>query len=751
MRSGIDPIILQKLQAFASRRRALILLRGTLATVATLTAAMIVVAALDYWIPLLPDSLRWVLSGSAYAVVFAVAWWKCVNPLMHAPDQRQIARIVEHAEPKLREDLLSAVELGRTRGEVFDSEQFRGLVQTDVSARVKGLKMESLLPVGLLKRYLQVAAILGAALMVLMLASGFRFGNLFLRALLPGANLDRVSATQIVILEPVPGDQTVPQGDAVRLMIELKGQLATTARLESESPGHGREVVEMTPLGDHRFATTIQVARESVRYRVQAGDALTRRYELTAVARPHELAFEKIYEYPAYSRIPAQTVKEDSGGLAGLEGSEVQIKFTTNQKVKSGELRVDRGGITSVSPLESLPDGRLGARVPLSGSGTYRVHLIAAGTGFENKFSPEYEVRAEPDLLPTLVLEEPKQDLISKSDDLVRLSAAAADDIGLASIVQMVKVNEGAWKEVVLNADMKREARIEREWDLSEEGVKAGDLLTTKLIATDFKGGQAESRTLQVTVVAAGFEIQRLSGLATRQALYRAVKALATSGAALEEAARAARFKYDQSEDSDPERKQVLGAFVTAYGDYDAKLTAAWMALNTPLREVPANHEGADLVLLGRLLNRIHNGEAGQAVALTSMLDANPSMPAARELMREVHEIAGRVKSLASLARDAYDLTLAAEEIDVAAELCIVITAEQERIVAMAAAAGKPQDWSKVTTRLRTVLSVCQNVESILESLKSHGGPIAVMAGQMHIKFSREIGKMERDLAEGAH
>ncbi|MCX6878173.1 MAG: hypothetical protein NTW21_30835 [Verrucomicrobia bacterium] len=339
MSSHPDPVILQMLQAFARRRRRLIMLRGGLATLAVLIGVMLVVAALDYWIPLLRDWVRWALSITAYAAVLVVAWRQWLRPLLEVPDERQLARIVEHAAPALREDLLSAVELGRTADAGFDSAQFRALVQSGVALRVQDLKVKSLLPIGLLKRYIHVAALIGVVVVALTAVSGLRFGTLLLRALMPGANLDRVSATRIVILEPNPASQTVPQGDAVRLEIELQGKLAGSARLETEGARQGRVVTEMTPLGNHRFATAIQVARESLHYRVQAGDALTRRYELTAVARPYEVAFEKTYQYPGYSQIPPQTVREPSGGLAALEGTEVEVKITTSQPVSRGEFR----------------------------------------------------------------------------------------------------------------------------------------------------------------------------------------------------------------------------------------------------------------------------------------------------------------------------------------------------------------------------------------------------------------------------
>ncbi|MEI6655687.1 MAG: hypothetical protein WCP45_13040, partial [Verrucomicrobiota bacterium] len=768
MNSTLDPVILQKLRAFARRRRSLIILRGGLATVATLMVAMIGVAAFDYWIPLLADGVRWALSATAYAAVFFIIWRQWVRPLLHAPDERQIARIVEHAEPKLREDLLSAVELGSAQGEVFDSAQFRALLQSDVSARVQGLEVEALLPVRLLKRYINVAAVIGVVVVLLMLLSGFRFGTLFLRALLPGANLENVSATRIVVIEPNPGDQTVAHGDAVRLVIELKGETTKTARLETESLTDGRQVAAMLPLGDNRFAASVQVARESVRYRVQAGDARTRRYTLTAIARPHEVAFEKIYQYPAYSRIPSKTVKEDTGGLGGLEGTEVELKITTNQPVKSGELRLDCGKATSAIALVAQPDGRLFARVPLSASGTYRVHLVSAQTGFENKFSPEYELRAEPDLLPVVEIDEPKQDLVCPLDDVVTLKGHASDDIGVARVVQVVKVNERAWKEVVLkdNAANKEGAatpaakaggaggdlasprleRVEREWDLSEEEVKATDMVTTKLVVTDFKGNKVESRPLQIMIVAAGSEIPRVAALETRKALLDAVKALATAAKALAEEARLSRLKFDQSEDADPVRKQMLTSYAKGYADYEVKLTQAWTALSGPLREAPANHESADLVLLGRLLSRIHSGEAQHARKLFEFINPDPAAPGGRDLMRELQDATNRLDVLSTLALVTCQFNVAAEQIDGLAELGKLFCDELDRIGLILPPAVTPEIAARVVTRLRTVLNLSRSLDAIMLAIKAGGGPRAEI-GDRVLNFSLEREKLELALA----
>ena len=131
MNSHPDPAILQLLQTFARRRRRLLMLRGGLITLAVLVVAMILVAALDYWLPLMRESFRWAFSLSAYALVLVVAWRQWIRPMMDVPDERRLARIVEHAAPDLHEDLLSAVELGQSTGGHFDSAQFRALLPAE--------------------------------------------------------------------------------------------------------------------------------------------------------------------------------------------------------------------------------------------------------------------------------------------------------------------------------------------------------------------------------------------------------------------------------------------------------------------------------------------------------------------------------------------------------------------------------------------------------------------------------------------
>ncbi|MGE4550893.1 MAG: hypothetical protein AAEJ57_05845, partial [Opitutales bacterium] len=160
----VDPIILRKLEDFRRRRRNLIILRGLCSLVISLLAVFTAIAVIDYAVAdtiyYLTDDLRTILTLIGYAVVLYSVWRTCARLLIHLPNRRQLARLVEQTAPELREDLLSAVELGSDEGSVLDSEIFRKLVQRDVSQRVEGLDMTTALPLKRLERWLQATVAL---------------------------------------------------------------------------------------------------------------------------------------------------------------------------------------------------------------------------------------------------------------------------------------------------------------------------------------------------------------------------------------------------------------------------------------------------------------------------------------------------------------------------------------------------------------------------------------------------------------
>ncbi len=691
--------------------------RGVFAALAMLMLTMLIIAAIDLVVRM-PDWLRWALSGTAYSAVLVIAWRQCFTWLLHSPDERQLARLIEHAEPGLREDLLSAVELGQTKGEVFDSEQFRALLQDDVAGRMDRLEVKRILPVKLVRRYIGYAAMVLCFVGAMVAATGWQFPTLLLRALWPSANLDRISRTKVMVVEPTGGNKLVPQGDTVRVVVELGGERAQKAHMITETGKDGWQAMEMEPLGGARFAATVNVGRENVRYRIEAGDAVTRFYLLDARERPFITSFEKTYHYPQYSLLAPKTVTEPDGALVALDGTEVELLLKPNQAMKSAELRLEQGKKSSTIPLVKREDGRLSARVALNASGTYRVHLVADETGFENKFSPENELRAEPDLVPTVELESPKSDMILANNELLDLVGNASDDLGLAKLVQVVKVNDGPWREAVIRKDnLGQKQRIEHRWDLYEQKAKPGDLLVTKLVAVDLKGNRGESRPLQITVAAAGFELRRMQALESLRSLNETVQALVDRTDAITKAGGAVRDVFAKSEDGG-ERRQALVAYGTVLGEFEGKFNEAWGTLGAALRESAQGHVSAELVMLGRELSRLSQSSLGEARGYVDLLNAAPASASAKNLANALNEVGWSIHKRARLAGTAMEAFTTAEEMASLSENGQVVSREQNRLMELASASGEdPRKWAALTSRLRVAMTQARSLEEMMEPI----------------------------------
>jgi hypothetical protein len=651
MRGTLDPLTQAKIDAFARRRRRFILVRGICAVVSILLATMTALAFVDRFF-LLPDELRYVLSGLAYAVALAGAWYTCARLVWRSLDPRELARLIEHVRPDLREDLISAVELGDpNHKEQWDSEEFREILQQSVAKRMQTVEMKDLLSFQRISSWVWASSGVLAFVMALLFVPGLRYDHLLMRALNPLANIERVSRVKIAILEPNPAERSVPQGDVVTVRVETAGPETSHVYLETFPKGKKSERVEMALASGRQFESGIAIGAQPVEYRIRAGDAMTRKYTLTTVPRPEAISFKKTYVYPTYARKPNRVVTEESGDLDELEGSTVDLEVQVNQDVSVAQLKIEQGGKT-LDPVKLEPTAdprRFRAQVPITMSGTYRVDLKSARWSFTNKFSPQYEIRSRADLVPRIVLEEPSGDLLVPPDEVVAVKGYAKDDIGLAKVTQAVKVNQGDWKETVLAQDPPDlEVKIGRMWDVYDLRVQPGDHVAMKLIAVDLKGNRAESAPVHLTISARGFDPQRLVPLAAKEAMYSELLALRDVVRAFEKhVAEAAALPAAE----ELQRKQTL---LSAVGDADrasSQSDAVENRAKDALRVSRTGREGADLILVARLVKRVK--EDSLQAAKTQL--EKGALPAARE---QVSAALDRVNT----AEQTYRELLASEE-----------------------------------------------------------------------------------------
>lgn len=706
MRGTLDPLTQGKIDAFARRRRRLILVRGICAVVSILLVTMTLLAIVDRFF-YMPDEARYAMSGLAYVAAFIGAWYTCARLVWRSLDPRELARLIEGVRPDLREDLISAVELGDPHGQAqWESEEFREILQTSVARRMESVSVAELLSFQKISAWVWVATGVTTFVIALLLVPGLRYDSLLLRALNPLANIERISRVKIHILEPNPAERSVPQGDIVTVRVETEGPETKHVYLESFPVGKKTERVEMALASGRQFESSLVVGREPMQYRIRAGDAMTRKYTLTSFPRPEAVAFKKTFIYPEYAHKPNRVDEEDTkGDLSELEGSIADLDIRVNQEVTSAKITIEVGGKPSDIPLKSTGTPlHYRAQVPLDASATYRVHLVSQQTGFNNKFSPQYEIHPMADLVPRVVLEEPTTDLLVPPDDVVAVKGYAKDDIGLRKVIQAIKVNSADWKETVLSETTALEYKVGRMWDVYELRVQPGDHVATKLIAVDLKGNRAESAPVHLTISARGFDPQRLVPLAAKEALYSEL-------IAFRDAVRAADKRVAEAAGAGDELQKKTAANAAA-GDID-KATMAADSVETKgkeaLRVSRTGREGADLILAVRLVKRLK-----EDTLLAAKAELEKGTPAAaRELIAKAVDRANTVE-------DAYKEILACEEAVASLNDVKDLSRDQQAIhrqLTGALSIKDPKAYDRLARRQGVAAAQIETVEGVLQVL----------------------------------
>ncbi len=517
MGSELDPFIRAKLFAFRARFRGLVFVRGLCSGLLAFLGGLLILSLTDYFI-VMEDRTRYALSGGMYLATIIVMWLVCIRPLLRVLEERELAAMMEREEPLLKSKLLSAVELSEEEGE-RESKLFRKQAQEVVIEDLRGLEMERLMPAKLVQTWLVAVALV---ILITGLMTAFQAGRtLLMRALVPMANIDRVSRNKVLVLAPEGGNAAVPENDEIQIRIQVRGpKIKAPPYLMAERQDERAQKAFFTRAIDSEsgdeYTTTIAVESKNITYRVHAGDAVSRRYTLESRERPQVVQYEKTYVFPEYTGQDPRTGKEDHGNLSALADTKVKLTLHLNQSVQTAVMdHVTESATNKLDFVQGTDSKQWQLEMLLSENGAYKVHLTTAEK-LSNKSPVEYSIEANPDLVPTVELSQPGAELTVRPEDIIPIVGEVKDDIGLARWEQLFKVNQADWKPIHTNLYTKpltTNAIVEFDCDLLKREVKPGDLVLTKLAVIDRKGSRTESRPVRVKVDSALFEANRIASL----------------------------------------------------------------------------------------------------------------------------------------------------------------------------------------------------------------------------------------------
>jgi len=236
-----------------------------------------------------------------------------------------------------------------------------------------------------------------------------------------------------------PGDCELPEHGDVRVDVRIR-RWRNEAEIVYSGPETQRFLMNRGE-GRRHFFTFYDVT-EPIRYRVVTPALATPWYTLEPFRPPVILRAEMRIDPPAYTGREAAVFPELRSHSA-VVGSRIRISLETAPGV-SATLDTDDAKL----PFVQREAGALAIELPLTEDLTFVVTLESPeGRTAE---TPEYTVKAEPDLPPIVEALRPRRDVQAKAEQKVDLEARASDDFGLRRVALSYAISGGPRQEVAL-------------------------------------------------------------------------------------------------------------------------------------------------------------------------------------------------------------------------------------------------------------------------------------------------------------
>jgi hypothetical protein len=473
------------LRRLIRRARWVIFLRGICAVAAVATLAVLLVMAVDVAFTFTAPWPRWAMSCTALAFTLLAAALLLVRPLARSFTLSGIARAVESNHPELQERISSAVELlsSKDAPEVRGSQALIEAVVAGASEDVRLLRPRREVTLRGARPFILAAIVTLGVLAALMYFWPHVTGRLLARAVAPFMNLPNVAADELTVS---PGDTVIKPGESLRVDVSTANLAVRGADVHQLGPNGTLVVQRMMSLSEAsdsqlHFSAKLPPAAQDFRYRVRAGEALTRYYYVTVAAPPAVTGIDIRYDYPPYTHLKPLVQSSAAGDISAVVGTHVTVTAHVDKPVTSANLFLGSG---DTRPLAGARQPAAGGQMTCTfgfdlkpGLKGYWHLTVSDRYAFKNP-DREFSIEAVPDAPPTLLIVHPSTRQVRlKPTDSLPVIYAAQDDLGLASLDVLLKKDGAdiAPMSLALAPDQSRVA-------LSAAGQAAIDLTSPALL-----------------------------------------------------------------------------------------------------------------------------------------------------------------------------------------------------------------------------------------------------------------------------
>ncbi len=504
---------------------------------------MLIVGSLGYLL-LLAVVDHWVLSLGFWTRLLALAvllggagWWFAVRilPLMvRRINPVYAAYTIEQAEPSLKNSLINFLLLRSHRGQVHDA-VYHALGQRAASDLSQAPADNAVDHSHLIRLGYVLAGLLALGLAYKILSPKDPLQSVA-RVMAPWADIEKPSRVDIADVRPL--DVSVFQGEQIEVSASVSGIRSRDEVRVIFSTLDG-QVVEAPLIMELDTTTSRHTAtlpgddrgvQSSLQYKILAGDAETRWYNVEVLPAPHVLVTKVLYEPPKY--MGREKEETSRGDIAGTEGTKVTIFARANRDVESAHLEFD--------PVIQ-PDGRAAA----SGGGGNSVNVrkikgadvevsfylqlqddrktpwhssycltFTGKDGHRNRQPVVQIIDVKPDLAPLVEILTPVERKVQiPLNGKAEIEVRAIDHDFALSQLRLVGIRDGedVLNELLLNSAEGRVGQVIQKFEFkpAKYDLKVGDVIEYWAVAADNRTAvQTESPQPNVTRSRPNYEIE---------------------------------------------------------------------------------------------------------------------------------------------------------------------------------------------------------------------------------------------------
>ena len=489
-------------------------LRGTAETASILIAGVLLSCGLDYLLSL-PGLFRLAFLALTLLLTAIIAARRLIIPLLQVPPVDELGAAVDLEFPELQESVATLISIQQSV-DVTDAstrimqERLRQSVEDHIQVARPSRIVKSRSTI----RRCAMAAVALVMILIPVLLWPTGSGLLAQRFVMPFANL---AAASNLYFELHEGNRVAARNADVEFTAipqwrnGVPGEIPTDVKLEFRTEsGIIDELPMLLNSEQQQFTSVLRSVRESLRYRVYGGGAMTEWFQLTVGDPPVLKTATLTSVAPAYTRRAPVTFEGASGDMEVLVGSQIELRLTFNEAVhevqisdEEDETRADQTKVAQPQkPVELTPD-RLSAVFRFEAQGGGDFDLLAfnkAGLCVSTETARRLIVL--PDTPPTLSVGGIEDGLRVRPDEVLTVECGAADDIGIAALSMEYRLNpanSGAPQTDLVDA-LTAEAELPTT-KVAAEPLKVGSLIVSHNFTLDLKALNAKSgESLTVTV-----------------------------------------------------------------------------------------------------------------------------------------------------------------------------------------------------------------------------------------------------------